>query len=89
MTIDILACFNINLQKRFSFNNRINDIIQILCDKWLNETEPNMNMILKNKILEIFTVKCDNFISFQHAYFLYYDDLIPYLYYNTINCDCY
>jgi hypothetical protein len=45
----------------FGFRNSQNDIIPLLSDISLNENEPNMKMILKTKILETFSAKCDNF----------------------------
>ncbi len=45
----------------FSFSNRLNDIIPLFREKWLNVNEPNIKMILKTKILETFLAKCDNF----------------------------
>ncbi len=33
----------------FSFSNRLNDNMPLVSVKWLNEYEPNMNIILKNQ----------------------------------------
>jgi hypothetical protein len=46
---------------KFCFSNRLNDTIPLLSDKWLKENEPNLKKILKPKILEPVSAKCDNF----------------------------
>jgi hypothetical protein len=46
----------------FSFSNRLDDIIMpLLGDKWLNENDPNMKLILKTKSLEKFSAEWDHF----------------------------
>ncbi len=54
---------------RFSFSKRLNDIIPLLSDKWLSEDEPNTKRILKAKIIETVSSKCDNFEA-VNDYFL-------------------
>jgi len=44
---------------KFSFANRLNDIIPFLSDGWLDESEKQMKKTLKTKILEIVPAKCD------------------------------
>jgi hypothetical protein len=45
---------------KFSFANRLNDIIPLLSDSWLDESEKQMKKTLKTKILEIVPAKCDS-----------------------------
>jgi len=45
---------------KFSFANRLNDIIPLLSDSWLDESEQQMKKTLKTKILENVPAKCDN-----------------------------
>jgi len=45
---------------KFSFTNRLNDIIPLLSDSWLDESEKQMKKTLKTKILEIVPAKCDS-----------------------------
>ena len=45
---------------KFSFANRLNDIIPLLSDSWLDESEKLMKKTLKTKILEIVPAKCDS-----------------------------
>ncbi len=45
----------------FSFSNKLNDIIPILCDKWFDGNEANTKMILKAKLLDTFSATCDLF----------------------------
>ena len=45
---------------KFSFTNRLNDIIPLLSDRWLDESEKQMKKTLKTKILEIVPAKCDS-----------------------------
>ncbi len=47
---------------KFSFTNRLNDIIPLLSDRWLDESEKQMKKTLKTKILDIFPAKCDSWI---------------------------
>jgi hypothetical protein len=56
-----------------SFSKRLKDTIPLFSDKWHNENELNINMILKAKILETFLAKC--VISLKRLYdcFLYHD----------------
>ncbi len=51
---------NIEKVGKFSFANRLNDIIPLLSDSWLDESERLMKKTLKSKILEIVPAKCDN-----------------------------
>jgi len=44
---------------KFSFTNRLNDIIPLLSDSWLDVSEKQMKKTLKDKILEIVPGKCD------------------------------
>ncbi len=44
----------------FSFANRLNDIIPLLSDSWLDMSEKQMKKKLKDKILEIVPAKCDS-----------------------------
>jgi hypothetical protein len=44
---------------KFSFANRLNDIIPLLSDVWLDENEKQMKKTLKTMILETLPVKCD------------------------------
>jgi hypothetical protein len=44
---------------KFSFANRLNDIVSLLSDAWLNESEKQMKKTLKTLILETVTAKCD------------------------------
>jgi hypothetical protein len=46
----------------FSFTNRLNDIIPLLSDCWLYESEKQMKKTLKTKILDIVPAKCDSWI---------------------------
>jgi hypothetical protein len=46
---------------KFSFANRLNDIIPLLSDTWLDESEKLMKRTLKSKILEIVPAKCDGY----------------------------
>ena len=43
---------------KFSFSNRLNDIIPLLSDTWLDESESRMKKTLKTKILETIPAKC-------------------------------
>ena len=43
---------------KFSFVNRLNDIVPLLGDAWLDESEKQMKKTLKTKILEIIPAKC-------------------------------
>ena len=45
---------------KFSFANRLNDIIPLLSDSWLDKSEKQMKKTLKDKILEIVPAKCDS-----------------------------
>ena len=45
---------------KFSFANRLNDIVPLLSDSWLDNNEYSMKRLLKNKILETIPAKCDN-----------------------------
>ncbi len=45
---------------KFSFTNRLNDIIPLLSDRWLDESEKQMKKTLKTKILDIVPAKCDS-----------------------------
>jgi hypothetical protein len=45
---------------KFSFANRLNDIIPLLSDSWLDMSEKQMKKKLKDKILEIVPAKCDS-----------------------------
>ena len=45
---------------KFSFTNRLNDIIPLLSDHWLDESEKQMKKTLKTKILDIVPAKCDS-----------------------------
>ena len=45
---------------KFSFANRLNDIIPLLSDSWLDESESQMKKTLKTKILEFVPAKCDD-----------------------------
>ncbi len=47
---------------KFSFTNRLNDIIPLLSDRWLDESEKQMKKTLKTKILDIVPAKCDSWI---------------------------
>jgi hypothetical protein len=47
---------------KFSFTNRLNDIIPLLSDCWLDESEKQMKKTLKTKILDIVPPKCDSWI---------------------------
>ncbi len=44
---------------KFSFANRLNDIVPLLSDAWLNESEKQMKKTLKTLILETVPAKCD------------------------------
>jgi len=44
---------------KFSFANRLNDIIPLLSDVWLDENEKQMKKTLKTIILETVPAKCD------------------------------
>ena len=44
---------------KFSFANRLNDIIPLLSDVWLDENEKEMKKTLKTIILETVPAKCD------------------------------
>jgi len=44
---------------KFSFANRLNDIIPLLSDVWLDENEKQMKKTLKTMILETVPAKCD------------------------------
>jgi len=44
----------------FSFANRLNDIIPLRSDSWLDKSEKQMKKTLKDKILEIVPAKCDS-----------------------------
>jgi hypothetical protein len=45
---------------KFNFTNRLNDIIPLLCDRWLDESEKQMKKTLKTKILDTVPAKCDS-----------------------------
>jgi len=45
---------------KFSFANRLNDIIPLLSDSWLDKSEKQMKKTLKDKILEIVPAKYDS-----------------------------
>jgi len=45
---------------KFSFANRLNDIIPLLSDNWLGESKKQMKKTLKDKILEIVPATCDS-----------------------------
>jgi len=45
---------------KFSFANRLNDIIPLLSDSWLDKSEKQMKKTLKDKILESVPAKCDS-----------------------------
>ncbi len=47
---------------KFSFTNRLNDIIPLLSDSRLDESEKQMKKTLKIKILEIVPTKCVSWI---------------------------
>ncbi len=47
---------------KFNFTNRLNDIIPLLCDRWLDESEKQMKKTLKTKILDTVPAKCDSWI---------------------------
>jgi hypothetical protein len=40
--------------------NRLNDIIPLLSDRWLDESESQMKKTLETKILEIVPAKCND-----------------------------
>ena len=44
---------------KFSFANRLNDIVPLLSDAWLDESEKQMKKTLKTLILETVPAKCD------------------------------
>ena len=44
---------------KFSFANRLNDIVPLLSDVWLDESEKQMKKTLKTMILETVPAKCD------------------------------
>ena len=44
---------------KFSFANRLNDIVPLLSDTWLDESEKQMKKTLKTMILETVPAKCD------------------------------
>ncbi len=44
---------------KFSFANRPNDIVPLLSDAWLDESEKQMKKTLKTLILETVPAKCD------------------------------
>jgi hypothetical protein len=45
---------------KFSFVNRLNDIVPLLGEVWLDGSEKQMKKTLKTKILEIIPAKCDS-----------------------------
>jgi hypothetical protein len=45
---------------KFSFTKRLNDIIPLLSDHWLDESEKQMKKTLKTKIVDIVPAKCDS-----------------------------
>ena len=45
---------------KFSFANRLNDIIPLLSDSWLDESEKLMKKTLKTKILDVVPAKWDS-----------------------------
>jgi hypothetical protein len=45
---------------KFSFTNRLYDIIPLLSDRWLDESEKQMKKTLKTKIMDIVPAKCDS-----------------------------
>ncbi len=45
---------------KFSFTNRLNGIIPLLSDSWLDESEKQMKKTLKTEILDIVPAKCDS-----------------------------
>ncbi len=62
-SIIIFIKLNLKSQKRkFSFTNRLNDIIALLSDCWLDESEKQMKKTLKTKILDIVPAKSDSWI---------------------------
>ncbi len=44
---------------KFSFANRLNDIVPLLSDAWLDESVKQMKKTSKTLILETVTAKCD------------------------------
>jgi hypothetical protein len=50
---------NIEKVGKFRFTNRLNDIIPLLSDVWLNESEKQMKKTIKTMILETVPAKCD------------------------------
>jgi hypothetical protein len=44
---------------KFSFANRLNDIVPLLSDAWFDESEKQMKKTLKTLILETVPAKCD------------------------------
>jgi len=46
--------------EKFSFAHRLNDIIPLLSDSWLVESEKQMKKTLKDNTLEIIPAKCDS-----------------------------
>ncbi len=51
---------NMERVEKFSFTNRLNDIIPLISDRWLDESEKQMKKTLKTKILDIVPAKCDS-----------------------------
>jgi len=51
---------NMEIVGKFIFSNRLNDIIPLLSDSWLDKSEKQMKKTLKDKILEIVPAKCDS-----------------------------
>ena len=45
---------------KFCFSNRLNDIVPLLNDVWLDESEKQMKKTLKTLVLETVPAKCDN-----------------------------
>jgi len=45
---------------KFSFVNRLNDIVPFLVEVWLDESDKQMKKTLKTKILEKIPAKCDS-----------------------------
>jgi hypothetical protein len=59
MSIFHLQQSNMERVGKFSFTNRLNDIIPLLSDHWLDESEKQINKTLKTKILDIVPAKCE------------------------------
>jgi hypothetical protein len=56
---------NMETVGKISFANRLNDIIHIQSDSWLDKGETQMKKTFKDKILGIVPAKCDSRVTYD------------------------